>query len=150
MAAAAQAAQQATQADESQVQKNSENLASSILSLKPSSTITAVANNLENLNLENNEQQTHLKESSSVPKLITESVDDLKQSDLTNNNSFSATNLNLAVNNGTLPPNNSSNSLSVKSLDKSHSRSPSPCRARTKSPNLKNELPDHGVRLVHG
>lgn len=150
MAAAAQAAQQATQADQNEAQKNSENLASSILSLKPSSTISAVANNLEELKLQSNGEQ-HLKESTSVPKLITEEVDDLKKSDLTNNNSLSATNLNLTVNNnGTLPPNNSSNSLSVKSLDKSHSRSPSPCRSRTKSPNLKNELPDHGVRLVHG
>ena len=144
MAAATQAAQTATQEDENLNLKNSESLASSILSLKPSSSIS---NNLENLYLNNNDQQpqSDLNESNNlIPKLITEIADDLKQSDLENNNNSTA------INNNLLPNNLSSNSLSVKSLEKSHSRSPSPNRLRSKSPNLKNEIPDHGVRLVHG
>lgn len=145
MAAAQAAYNSVSTADQDEISKNSESLASSILSLKSSSTISSVAKNLNDLNIEND--QSNLKEFDSVPKLIMEqATDDLKQkTDLTNNNNSSTTNLNLT----NLSANNSSNSLSVNTSDKSHSRSPSPCRSnnRSKSPNLKNEIPDHGVRL---
>lgn len=157
--AAAQAAQQASsQEDEALNLKDSESLASSILSLKASTIInsSSIANNVEALNLENDspdqkpstpEEAKSNESNQFIPKLIMESEDDLKQADLTNNNSSSTTNLNKL----NLTSNDSSNSLSVKS---SHSRSPSPCRSsscRSKSPNpISKELPEHGVRLVHG
>lgn len=157
MAAAQAQIASASQEDRDSNLKDTESLASSILSLKASSTINSsqIANNLDNLSLENgssspdrktsNDEQRIKESSQSIPKLIMESdADDLAN----NNNSSSTTNLNKL----TLTSNDSSNSLSVNNVKSSNSRSPSPCRSsscRSKSPNIK-ELPDHGVRFVHG
>lgn len=161
MAAAVQQAQQESQEPSL---KDTESLASSILSLKPSSTFSSVSNDLKNLSIEtnnnlDNEQLKKELESNSTPKIITESESEpiLKPTDLENNNT-STTNLNtinnaknLSASTNNIPNNNSSSSLSVEPSNKSHSRSPSPCRQKAKSPNpSKDELPDHGVRLVHG
>jgi len=162
---AEQAAQQKVLTEEEQNAnlKNSESLASSILSLKPSSVINSssqTANDLENLSLHNGNsenaspteksapsiiEETKLKDSNqSIPKLIMETTE---ADDLANNNSSSTADLNKL----NLTSNDSSNSLNVKS---SNSRSPSPCRSgscRSKSPNQNGkELPEHGIRLVHG